>query len=274
MLTSSLLSVDSTLSSLFLHPATTTAAHTGQAHTSSTIVTRLTGRSDDDGDDTTSAFLLLLALGSLFSMLVGLIFVEAVPPVPPSPTSTKLGKEEEESRRLGLSSGVAAAVDGDEEEDGGESGLTIRVVHSRADHPEGTGDHHLRGAMTPSTSPTCGARRPEREGEIPTTTTTTTNRPLFQHENDNAPTERTPLLLAPTIPGSTSDSTSGSAAAVVADRNVTGWALLRELDFYLIFLFNGLCAGVGLCCKSLFPSLALRRERVLKHLCFPATRPR
>ncbi|GAA5934278.1 hypothetical protein JCM1841_005422 [Sporobolomyces salmonicolor] len=29
--------------------------------------------------------------------------------------------------------------------------------------------------------------------------------------------------------------------------NVSGLALFRELDFYLIFLFNGLCAGVGLC---------------------------
>ncbi|GAA6060417.1 hypothetical protein JCM10212_002185 [Sporobolomyces blumeae] len=29
--------------------------------------------------------------------------------------------------------------------------------------------------------------------------------------------------------------------------NVSGWALFREVDFYLIFLYNGFCSGVGLC---------------------------
>ncbi|GAA5956493.1 hypothetical protein JCM3765_003462 [Sporobolomyces pararoseus] len=31
------------------------------------------------------------------------------------------------------------------------------------------------------------------------------------------------------------------------DLNVSGWGLFKELDFYLIFLYNGLCSGVGLC---------------------------
>lgn len=53
--------------------------------------------------------------------------------------------------------------------------------------------------------------------------------------------ERTPLLRS---------QSSKSTSSVVPDRNITGLALLRELDFYLIFLFNGLCAGVGLCCAS------------------------
>ncbi|BGP31464.1 hypothetical protein JCM10296v2_003228 [Rhodotorula toruloides] len=51
-------------------------------------------------------------------------------------------------------------------------------------------------------------------------------------------TERTPLLRS---------QSSKSTSSVVPDRNITGLALLRELDFYLIFFFNGLCAGVGLC---------------------------
>ncbi|GAA6017273.1 hypothetical protein JCM10207_003674 [Rhodosporidiobolus poonsookiae] len=49
-----------------------------------------------------------------------------------------------------------------------------------------------------------------------------------------SPSERTPLVRT-------------ASAKSVQERNVAGWALLREADFYLIFLFNGLCAGVGLC---------------------------
>lgn len=46
--------------------------------------------------------------------------------------------------------------------------------------------------------------------------------------------ERTPLLRS-------------TSTKSVQERNVAGLALFRELDFYLIFLFNGLCAGIGLC---------------------------
>jgi hypothetical protein len=52
--------------------------------------------------------------------------------------------------------------------------------------------------------------------------------------SETARTERTPLLR----------STSSKS---VQERNIAGLALFRELDFYLIFLFNGLCAGIGLC---------------------------
>ncbi|GAA5970303.1 hypothetical protein JCM8115_003694 [Rhodotorula mucilaginosa] len=246
----------STLASLFLHPVTTKTAHlSGPPHTSSTLNLTalssawLTARSDDDDDkdDTTSAFLLLLALGSLLSMLVGFIFVEPVPPLPSS-TAVAPGKEEEEEeesrRRPILSSGAAAAVDDDEEDEAGEeseSGLTIRVVRARADHPEGEGGQCRReGPMTPGSSSGSGSRSEE----------TTTSRALSRrYENESRPaTERTPLLLPPRPPGqTTTDSTRTTAAGAVTDRNITGWALLRELDFYLIFLFNGLCAGVGLC---------------------------
>jgi hypothetical protein len=32
--------------------------------------------------------------------------------------------------------------------------------------------------------------------------------------------------------------------------NITGWALLRESDFYNLFAVIGLCSGVGLMCES------------------------
>ncbi|GAA5904559.1 uncharacterized protein JCM6883_003827 [Sporobolomyces salmoneus] len=47
------------------------------------------------------------------------------------------------------------------------------------------------------------------------------------------PTESTPLVNPESEPRE--------------DLNVSGWALFKELDFYLIFLYNGLCSGVGLC---------------------------
>ncbi|GAA6039131.1 hypothetical protein JCM8097_005341 [Rhodosporidiobolus ruineniae] len=57
-------------------------------------------------------------------------------------------------------------------------------------------------------------------------------------EDEQAPqtqtSERTPLLRS-------------ASTKSVEVRNIAGLALLRELDFYLIFLFNGLCAGIGLC---------------------------
>ncbi|GAA5827505.1 hypothetical protein JCM5353_002743 [Sporobolomyces roseus] len=46
------------------------------------------------------------------------------------------------------------------------------------------------------------------------------------------PTEETPLV---------------NPVAQQEDLNVSGWALFKEVDFYLIFLYNGLCSGVGLC---------------------------
>jgi len=48
------------------------------------------------------------------------------------------------------------------------------------------------------------------------------------------PTEETPLV---------------NPVAQPEDLNVSGWALFKEVDFYLIFLYNGLCSGVGLCCE-------------------------
>lgn len=176
-------------------------------------------------------------------MLVGLIFVEPVPPFPSSPTSA-LGKEEDET--CSNSPAISTAADDiddvddvDQEEGGGESGLTIRV-HSRADYPEGTASlqrtmaaYNTAAQQDPEVSPARSA-------------------PL-RRASSGSPSERTPLLLPPQPPGHTTTSDSTTTAAV-PDRNITGWALLRELDFYLIFLFNGLCAGVGLCCKS--PTLA------------------
>ncbi|KWU43288.1 hypothetical protein RHOSPDRAFT_35162 [Rhodotorula sp. JG-1b] len=212
----------STLSSLFLHPATTTAAHlSGQPRNNNPINLTtlsfiwLTGRSDDE--DTTSAFLLSLALGSLFSMLVGLIFVEPVPPL--STATPTLGKEEEESRRPILSSGAAAIDDEeDEEEEGGggsESGLTVRVVDSRADRRDGA--ENPRRAMTPGAS---SGMRPEEEEEEEEATPTSRALSHRRCKDENGPTDRTPLLLGPPAPPAGHTSTdSTTAAGAVPDRN-------------------------------------------------------
>jgi len=55
-------------------------------------------------------------------------------------------------------------------------------------------------------------------------------------ENDEA-TEQTPLVNPDVV------------VSQQEDVNVSGWALFKEVDFYLIFLYNGLCSGVGLCCE-------------------------
>ncbi|GAA5977692.1 hypothetical protein JCM11641_001380 [Rhodosporidiobolus odoratus] len=71
------------------------------------------------------------------------------------------------------------------------------------------------------------------------------------------PSERAPLLRS-------------SSTKSVEVRNVAGLALLRELDFYLIFLFNGMCAGIGLCyinnLGTVVRSLALYPPNYLPHL--------
>ncbi|ORY42137.1 major facilitator superfamily domain-containing protein [Leucosporidium creatinivorum] len=106
--------------------------------------------------DPTSAFLLLLALGTGISMALGAVFV--IPSPHPSLTEPADSREEDEQP--------------DEERD-----------------------------------------------------------PLNELE-ESSPTERTPL--------------KGAAAASAGSISVSGWALTRELDFWLLFLFNGLCSGVGL----------------------------
>ncbi len=53
-------------------------------------------------------------------------------------------------------------------------------------------------------------------------------------EPGQEPDERSPLVANPD---------KGDPPGEI---NVTGWALLREFDFWAIFLFNGLCSGTGL----------------------------
>lgn len=129
--------------------------------------------------------MLLLALGSLVSTVVGLLFVRPVPPASAvgGPTTAAVDREEGEER-------------------------TAEEVSAEAE-----------------------AALSEAGDDVPAA-------------RDSAPRqdERTPLLR----------STSSKS---VQERNISGWALFHELDFYLIFLFNGLCAGVGLCCKCLSFSL-------------------
>ena len=153
---------DSTLSSLFLH-------------------SRASG-------DATPAFLLLLALGSLFSTAVGLVFVRPVPL-------------------------AARTADSDPDRAAEEAPAEVEAAFSEADDVSQDGPAVV--VVPSSISP-------------PSSGTTSS--------------ERTPLLR--------SDSTKS-----VQERDITGWALLHELDFFLIFAFNALCAGVGLCCASLSLSL-------------------
>ncbi|GAA5855572.1 hypothetical protein JCM9279_005124 [Rhodotorula babjevae] len=130
--------------------------------------------------DATPAFLLLLALGSLFSTAVGLGFVRPV-------------------------------------------ALAARTADSDPDRAAEAAPSEVEAAL------------PEAEDElqdepavvvVPHSTSSPTSSPIAS--------ERTPLLR--------SNSTKS-----VQERDITGWALLHELDFFLIFAFNALCAGVGLC---------------------------
>ncbi|BGO98815.1 hypothetical protein NBRC10513v2_003211 [Rhodotorula toruloides] len=162
----------STLSSLFLHPRhRSSSSHLSSPSFAPLSMLALKKRAPES--DLTSDFLLLLALGSLVSMLVGLAFVRPVlrEADAAKDCSTTGGEEEDEVD----AESVAAEID----------------------------------TERPDSSPSALAS-----------------------------TERTPLLRS---------QSSKSTSSVVPDRNITGLALLRELDFYLIFLFNGLCAGVGLC---------------------------
>ncbi|GAA5926001.1 hypothetical protein JCM3775_005172 [Rhodotorula graminis] len=130
--------------------------------------------------DATPAFLLLLALGSLFSTAVGLVFVRPVPLAP-------------------------RAADSNLDEDRAADEAPVEVEAALPD-----ADQHA----------------PQEPAVVVVPRSTASPGPPS--------TERTPLLR--------SDSTKS-----VQERNIAGWALLRELDFWLIFGFNGLCAGVGLC---------------------------
>ncbi|GAA5906019.1 hypothetical protein JCM8208_006319 [Rhodotorula glutinis] len=143
---------DSTLSSLFLHSRANL--------------------------DATPAFLLLLAMGSLFSTAVGLAFVRPAPVAPRAADSALVDERAAEEAPV-----------------------------------------EVEGAL--------------REGEehVPQEPAVVV---LPRSSSSPTSTERTPLLR--------SDSTKS-----VQERNIAGWALLHELDFWLIFGFNGLCAGVGLC---------------------------
>lgn len=171
---------DSTVSSLFLHPR----HRSSSSHPNASLSDILALRNGAQEGDLTSDFLLLLALGSLVSMLVGLAFVKPV-------------------LREADTAKDAAAAGGEEEDE-----VDAESVAAEID----------------------------------------TERPDFSPANRPS-TERTPLLRS---------QSSKSTSSIVPDRNITGLALLRELDFYLIFLFNGLCAGVGLCCASQFVTSALR----------------
>ncbi|BGP24099.1 hypothetical protein JCM10295v2_003001 [Rhodotorula toruloides] len=163
----------STLSSVFLHPRHRSSLSHPLALSFASIPDPLALKKPAREGDLTTDFLLLLAVGSLVSMLVGLAFIRPV---------LRESKETET---------IPESVDGEVDEVDAES------VAAEID------------TQRPHSSPSSGTS-----------------------------TERTPLLRS---------QSSNSTSSVVPDRNITGLALLRELDFYLIFMFNGLCAGVGLC---------------------------
>jgi hypothetical protein len=89
--------------------------------------------------------------------------------------------------------------------------------------------------------PTSGSTGEQEDGvEAESVAAEIDSRRLDSSSACHSSNERTPLLRS---------QSSKSMASIVPDRNITGLALLRELDFYLIFLYNGFCAGVGLCCS-------------------------
>ncbi|GAA6019957.1 hypothetical protein JCM11491_006719 [Sporobolomyces phaffii] len=83
-------------------------------------------------------------------------------------------------------------------------------------------------------------------------------------EPTSTPTLTEPSETTPLVPS------EDAVSSVQEDVNVSGWALFREVDFYLIFLFNGLCSGVGLCfinnLGTVLRSLALSAEPSTTHL--------
>ncbi|GAA5991877.1 hypothetical protein JCM10908_002252 [Rhodotorula pacifica] len=197
----------STISSLFLHPS----SHPTKPR--ATSPESILAHATVSKSDTTSSFLLLLALGSLFSMLVGLVFVK---PVPPASKEVNVPVQEDEGEgqiaRVPVDTATQGEEDGNDEFGESESGLTVRA--HRGAYPALSDDANTsQQTLLPSPSPSS----PRRTAY-------------------DLNSERTPLLRR-----------GNSTSSVVPERNITGWALLREVDFYLIFMFNGLCAGVGLC---------------------------
>lgn len=108
--------------------------------------------------------------------------------------------------------------------------------HGDADEEEGLDPAHASGVTIKA-----GRRTGTGTGPLPRGSEADGADP---RRSDTDATEETPLLRAHQPPP------PRAGAGVAEERNITGWALLRELDFYLLFLFNGLCAGVGLCCES------------------------
>ncbi|POY73791.1 hypothetical protein BMF94_3332 [Rhodotorula taiwanensis] len=191
----------STIASIFLHP-TSPPPHPQSSPRPLSSARPLEPRIDSS--DPTSAFLLLLALGSLLSMLVGLVFVRPVPlPVMQSSPALEAVK------------------------------------------------------TTSSSSADLDARSAQDEGTV----VATERDPLL-------PPQRPSRRVAPTETPAPAE--AAAPPSPPAERNITGWALFRELDFYLIFLFNGLCAGVdinnlGTIVRSLSLPLAIPTDRVAQH---------
>lgn len=80
----------------------------------------------------------------------------------------------------------------------------------------------------------------EQGQKFPSATTTTATAATVNTTTSSEPPSETTRLV-------NSSSEDRQQQREQIEVNVSGWALFKELDFYLIFLYNGLCSGVGLC---------------------------
>ncbi|GAA5881119.1 hypothetical protein JCM3774_000879 [Rhodotorula dairenensis] len=221
----------STLASILLHPRTTPGR-----------------RIPNHSEDSTSGFLLLLAVGSLLSMLVGLAFVRPIHRPPPAPAVPALAENPPQwlgggARTTGQ--GFPDDDDDDDEEEGREAEeVEFEPPFMVVSTPEYEYDNDVNDEYDPVESGvTIKARRRRTSSNNAPPSADRTSQP----GGDTAgATEQTPLLFRQHQQRDT-EQEDEIVATTTTDRNITGWALLREVDFYLIFVFNGLCAGVGLC---------------------------
>ncbi|GAA5914802.1 hypothetical protein JCM8208_005708 [Rhodotorula glutinis] len=166
--------------------------------------------------DPTSAFLVTLAVGCGISMFLGAIFVRPTPSTSANPSAALYEP---------LSSSASHGHDGLSSDD--VRGLSRSRSHSPVPpvpHPADEYSLHSGIVLRDGTD--------EEYGSL-----LEADRPDYLRRRS-----ATPLLGKP---GDGEDLYGGGAHGA-GDLDVSGWALLRTTDFYLMFCFLGLCSGTGL----------------------------
>ncbi|GAA5834299.1 hypothetical protein JCM9279_004277 [Rhodotorula babjevae] len=161
--------------------------------------------------DPTSTFLITLAVGCGLSMFLGAIFVR-----PPASTAAT-------SSSAALYEPLASSADALSSDD--VRGLSRSRSHSPAPPaPHPADEYSLHSGIV--------LRDDDEEGGL-----LEADRPDYLRRRS-----ATPLLDKP----SDDDVLRGGGAHGAGDLDVSGWALLRTTDFYLMFAFLGCCSGTGL----------------------------